>query len=1276
MADLNPFQGNKIANLISLKLDDSNFKQWKQQVFGVIRDLDLQKFITNPVIPEKFLTNEDRIAGTINPLHQQWEKHDVLICTWLLSTISDSHMLLSKVVDLTFPWQVLNEIHRHFDTLLTTKARQLRSELRILSKGDRTIAEFIQRVRIMTLVAAISSKSMTVSIDEVESDLLAHESRLEKNKKQSITEAATVNLAQASSPSNSSQNSSTGENFQPNNPSFPSGTSHMDSNGHQGGYDSQRGGRYGRGGGRFGRGNSGVTCQICNKPNHDASICRYRHAPAMPNYGFRPFQYQPPQYPSFFPNSYGYGFAPRSQRPPAPQALLTSGNTNFNNQWWYPDSGASHHVTPDASNLSDAASLPGSDQVLMGNGQVPSITKNLISVSRFAQDNKVFFEFHPTFCLVKSQATSEVLLQGIVGKDGLYRFASPLNSISAINKSSIQCNSVSFSPSSLQASIGHPHHDTLREALKSCNVHIPSKSHHTLCTACCLGKSHRIHAPSSATVYSMPFELVTCDLWGPAPVKSSSGYTYFLTCVDACTRFVWVYPLKLKSETLTKFTHFKSMVELEFGCKIKVVQTNGGGEFRPFTKFLTELGVIHRLTCPHTHHQNGLVERKHRHLVETGLTLLSQANIPLKFWDHAFITAAFLINRLPTPVLNNKSPYYALLHKYPDYKSLKVFGLGYSSVYKGYKCLSPEGRIYISKDVLFNEHKFPYSQLFHSSSLGSSPSGTSSSSSVPLIIPSQTLPTPTQSFPNPTQAPSTPSSSPTTSIPNPTTILHPLPITTIPMSAEPTSPSSLNSAYNQSTTSSPPIQRVKENPDGSIQKYKARLVAKGFHQQAGSDFTETFSPVVKPVTVRTVLIMAITNRWHIQQIDVNNDFLNGILEEEVYMQQPPGFESSDKTMVCKLNKALYGLKQAPRAWFDRLKAALIAFGFTASKCDPSLFMIKTGGLHLIVLVYVDDIIITGNSLPKIQQLISKLNAEFALKQLGTLDYFLGIEVFHLSNGALLLSQTKYIRDLLSKAHMTTANGMATPMVSSLKLSKVGSVPVDNPTLFRSIVGALQYVTLTRPEISYSVNKVCQFLSNPLDDHWKAVKRILRYLSGTLHHGLLLQAAPKDKLLTLIGFSDADWASDPDDRRSTSGACIYVGPNLVSWWSKKQTLVARSSAEAESRSLANLASEILWLQSLLTELGCQFDTPKVLCDNLSTVSLAHNPILHHRTKHMELDIFFVREKVLNKNLVVAHVPAQDQWADVLIKPLSALRDKLRVFNKQCLVRPGSGSPREY
>lgn len=190
------------------------------------------------------------------------------------------------------------------------------------------------------------------------------------------------------------------------------------------------------------------------------------------------------------------------------------------------------------------------------------------------------------------------------------------------------------------------------------------------------------------------------------------------------------------------------------------------------------------------------------------------------------------------------------------------------------------------------------------------------------------------------------------------------------------------------------------------------------------------------------------------------------------------------------------------------------------------------------------------------------------------------------------------------------------------------------------------------------------MSHPLEAHWTAVKRILRYLKGTIQHGLLLSPAVPSCTPTLKAFCDADWASDPDDRRSTSGAAIYFGPNLISWWSKKQPVVARSSTEAEYRSLAHASAELLWLQTLLTELKVSFTSPLILCDNLSAVSLAHNPILHSRTKHMEIDLFFVREKVISKQLRVVHVPGTDQWADALTKPLSSskfleLRPKLNV-----------------
>lgn len=239
--------------------------------------------------------------------------------------------------------------------------------------------------------------------------------------------------------------------------------------------------------------------------------------------------------------------------------------------------------------------------------------------------------------------------------------------------------------------------------------------------------------------------------------------------------------------------------------------------------------------------------------------------------------------------------------------------------------------------------------------------------------------------------------------------------------------------------------------------------------------------MVKPITIRVILTLALTYRWKFQQIDINNAFLNGFLSEGIYSSQPQGFEDANKDLVCKLNRALYGLKQAPRAWYERLIQALLQFGFKSSRCDPSLFTYSNGSTRLFALVYVDDIILTGSSPSLITELITKLNAKFALKQLGEFDYFLGIEVKH-THAGLFLSQAKYIRKVLHKANMSDCKPINSPMMSSCKLSRYGTNSLPNPSLYRSIVGALQYATVTRPEISYSVNKVCQFMANPLETH--------------------------------------------------------------------------------------------------------------------------------------------------------------------------------------------------
>lgn len=440
------------------------------------------------------------------------------------------------------------------------------------------------------------------------------------------------------------------------------------------------------------------------------------------------------------------------------------------------------------------------------------------------------------------------------------------------------------------------------------------------------------------------------------------------------------------------------------------------------------------------------------------------------------------------------------------------------------------------------------------------------------------------------------------------------------------------------------VFRIKRRADGSIDRYKARLVAKGYHQQPGIDFSETYSPVIKPITIRTVLSMAVTAGWEMKQVDVSNAFLHGNLSETVYMAQPPGFAHSQfPKAVCELKKAIYGLKQAPRAWFSRLSSRLLDLGFVGSKSDSSLFIFNSSGIRLLALVYVDDIILTGSDSTAIDRLIKALSEDFPIKELGNLKFFLGIEVTTLPHG-IHLSQHRYISDILQRTNMTLAKPITSPMASSPPLSKFLGISLTDASLYRSTVGALQYLSITRPDIAFAVNKVSQFMHDPRDVHWSAVKRILRYLKHTVTHGLEIK---RSSCTQLTAYTDADWAGCPDDRKSTSGFCVFLGVNLISWCSKKQPTVSRSSTESEYKAIANAAAELTWLQSLLSELGVFLSSaPNLLCDNIGATYLTSNPLFHARTKHIAIDYHFVRDKVAAKTLVVKFLSCKDQLAECL------------------------------
>lgn len=325
------------------------------------------------------------------------------------------------------------------------------------------------------------------------------------------------------------------------------------------------------------------------------------------------------------------------------------------------------------------------------------------------------------------------------------------------------------------------------------------------------------------------------------------------------------------------------------------------------------------------------------------------------------------------------------------------------------------------------------------------------------------------------------------------------------------------------------------------------------------------------------------------------------------MVQPPSFVSqSHPTHVCKLRQTLYGLKQAPRAWYNELKSYFLPLRFKSLFSDTFLFVLRNTHGLIYLLVYVDDIIITGSNSSFLSTFISQFSSRFSLKDLGNLSYFLGVEVLPHPQG-LFLSQHKYLQDLLTRAHMSNAKPVPTPIVTHPPLSIQTGAPLANSTEYRALVGSLQYLSLTRLDISFAVNRLFQYIDKPTEDHWAALKRLLRYLVETITHDVLLC---QDSPTTLHAFTDTDWAGDKDDYISTIGYIVYLGQNLISWSFRKQRTLARSSTEAEYCVVVATTTEVLWVQNLLRELGyLPTNKPVIYCDNMGAIYVAVNPKFH-------------------------------------------------------------------
>jgi hypothetical protein len=1162
------------------KLHKDNFMRWRGLVEPFLKGHDLYGFIdgTNtPPSPQVSTSPNGTLTVSTDPDTLWWLRQDQLILSMLMSSISDD--MLPQVLGCKTAQELWKTLDRTFTSESQARVLNLRLQLTTAKKGNLSVSEHFHKIKHIsaTLAAAghpvsdfeftayllvglgpeydpfvtsVTTRVEPLSMDTLFGHLLAHESRIAQHH-QSDSLFPTANIAARSpNPHRGRDNHksfprSSGQGFRSRGRAYQNYVSASRS---QGGHTSHS--LHSCPNPSMGPPRSSPhmgfrsTCQVSGKMGHSALTCYHRFNQAYQASG---------------PNLTAY----------------TAASSHSRDLNWYPETGATHHITSDLNNLSLSEAYDGPDEIQVGNGtrlaiqntgisklspkfilrhilHVPKITKNLLSVQKFTADNNVSMEFHPSCFFVKDRMSGKILHHG-PSRNGLYHWFPP----SAAPPSVFLSERATFVD--WHARLGHLADRIVRHVVSNFNLSATSNKKPIICPACQRGKSHQLPFSLSENKSNVPLELVFSNVWGPSPLLSNNGARYYVIFVDHFSKFTWFYPITCKSDVFSIFPKFQAYVERLFDRKIKSIQTDGGGEFQKLRHLFASHGINHRITCPHTHQQNGSVERKHRHIVEMGLTLMAHCSAPLTYWAEAFQTACYLINRLPTPVLNNTSPFQKLFNLRPNYNFMRVFGcacwphlrpynkhkldfrsdtcifIGYSPSHRGYQCLHPStGRVYISRNVIFDESSFPFASISTSAPMSPSPSQTTL---FPPLLPHTPKATCHPCLPireDPTSSPirlpphpTSPASNTTNTIFSPLQVLpecpdappmlppsqhsmqtrsknnifkpktlpeglirYPLPKALIAITdsddIEPTSytTASKHPAWrdamniefdallsNDTWTLVPPtsdmnvvgckwVFRLKRKADGSIDRHKARLVAKGFHQQPGIDFGETYSPVVKPTTICLVLSLAISAGWLVRQIDVHNAFLHGWLSEDVYMTQPPGFiHPQFPHHICKLHKALYGLKQAPRAWFSRLSDHLLELGFIGSHSDSSLFIRRTPSEITYVLIYVDDILITS-SLPQVtDSLLQSLRADFAIKDLGPLHYFLGMEATFTSDGIILLQQ-RYILDLLRKSNMLEAKPVKTPMSTAHALTLLSGDTLTDPSPYRSLVGALQYLSLT------------------------------------------------------------------------------------------------------------------------------------------------------------------------------------------------------------------------
>ena len=1074
--------------------------------------------------------------------------------------------------------------------------------------------------------------------------------------------------------------------------------------------------------------------------------------------------------------------------------------------WWYMDTGCSNHLTGNKKWLVDFDSEKrtkircaddkylnaegmGNVRVTLNNGKtaliqnvwyVPGIRSNLMSVGQLIE--KGFSVTMKDNLLKLYDCNQKLIMESEQGRNRTFKV-----NVRTADSECLSATSAEKESELWHRRFGHLNFRSLKHLNSKKLVHgIPAiKKPEKSCKVCMEGKQPRLpFASETAPRAKHALGVVHSDVCGPFPVASIGGNKYFVLFVDEFTRMTWVSLIKFKHEVFDEFKKFRMKAENQSGQKLKILRTDGGGEYnsKEFQKFCEENGIEHEVTAPYTPQHNGLAERRNRTLLDMVRSMLKEKKLPQKLWGEAVATATYVLNRCPTKKLKEIVPIQKWTGDKQSVSHLKVFGsvcykhvpearrqklddrskvmilIGYHST-GAYKLYCPEtNKIEFSRDVIVKESEVwnwdksqsdsdvrtseERSELrisevgvnsdVDSDSDSDSDSGEDSEDegdsddSDPDDPDSDGNPdsggnSNSGNMPDPeddqSSGGSQPSEARNSEAQDSEQVQRPQRIRNIPrryaefdmlqdtevdsegeviqcamlVDSEPISTEEalkqklwlkamkeeLDAIERNKTWKLTELPKDKKaisvrwvfkqklKPDGSIGKHKARLVARGFLQKPGLDYSEVFAPVARHETIRMVIAIAANRNWPLMHLDVKSAFLNGPLEEEVYVSQPPGFvKKNQEGMVYRLYKALYGLKQAPRAWNKKIDSFFKKQGFQKCEMEYGVYVQHTSeGNMTLVCLYVDDILLTGSSEQEIAKFKKVLMNEFEMTDLGKMTYFLGME-FRYSEKGIILHQLKYELELLKRFNLKNCKIAVTPSDTNQKLDSDSDGKDVDATTFKQLVGSLRYLCNTRPDICYSVGMVSRFMSKPKWSHYQAAVRILRYIKGTLKYGVLFPSGRKDES-ELLSYSDSDWCGDRVDRRSTSGYLFKFLGGPISWCSKKQPVVALSTCEAEYIAGAVTACQAVWILNLLQDLKIKVNKPlKLMIDNKSAINLARNPVLHGRSKHIETKYHFLRHQVQRGVLEVVHCSTQKQLADVLTKAIKTdqflrLRDGIGV-----------------